>query len=166
MAQITFKGQSVNTSGDLPAIGQHVSFSKLVKNDLSEVSIESYPGKIKVLSIFPSIDTGICATSVKKFNQEAANLKNTVVLNISLDLPFANARFCGAEGIASCETLSGFRSQFGKDWGITLLDAPLAGLYARAIVIVSAENKVIYTELVPELTLEPNYAAALKVITT
>lgn len=164
MAQITFKGQSVSTSGDLPKIGQQVSFSKLVKNDLSEASIESYPGKIKVLSIFPSIDTGVCATSVKKFNQQAAGLKNTVVLNISLDLPFANARFCGAEGISNCETLSGFRSQFGKDWGITLLDAPLAGLYARAVVVLSPENKVIYTELVPELTTEPNYEAALKAI--
>ena len=164
MAQITFKGQSVNTSGNLPQIGQHVSFSKLVKNDLSETSIEAYQGKIKVLSIFPSIDTGICAMSVKKFNQEAASLKNTVVLNISLDLPFANSRFCGAEGITNCETLSGFRSQFGKDWGVTLLDAPLAGLYARAVVVLSAENKVVYSELVPELTTEPNYEAALKAI--
>ena len=109
MSKILFKGQPVNTIGELPKIGQTVKFEKLVKNDLSEVSISAYAGKSKVISIFPSIDTGICAASVRKFNQEATHLKNTVVLNVSLDLPFANSRFCGAEGIANCETLSAFR---------------------------------------------------------
>ncbi len=164
MSIITFKGNPAHTTGELPQVGQTVSFSKMVKNDLSEVSVDNYAGKIKVISIFPSIDTGVCAASVRKFNEVASGLKNTVILNISPDLPFANARFCGAEGIANCETLSAFRNNFGKDWGITLIDTPLAGLFARAVVILSAENKVIYTELVSELTKEPNYEAALKAI--
>ena len=164
MSKITFKGNPANTVGELPKVGQTASFSKMVKNDLSEVSVDHYAGKIKVLSIFPSIDTGVCAASVRKFNEVAAGLKNTVVLNISPDLPFANARFCGAEGISNCETLSAFRTSFGKDWGVTMLDTPLAGLFARAVVILSAENKVLYTELVSELTKEPNYEAALNAI--
>ena len=164
MSKITFKGNPANTIGELPHVGQKVSFAKMVKNDLSEVSIDNYAGKIKVLSIFPSIDTGICAASVRKFNEVSSDLKNTVILNISADLPFANARFCGAEGIANCETLSAFRTDFGKDWGVTMLDTPLAGLFARAVVILSPDNKVIYSELVPEITKEPNYEAALKVL--
>ncbi len=164
MPKFTFKGQPASTVSDLPKIGQTVSFSKLVKNDLSEVSIESYAGKTKVLSIFPSIDTGICAASVRRFNKEAAQLKNTVILNLSADLPFANARFCGAEGIANCETLSTFRSNFGKEWGLEVADTPLAGLLARAVIVLSPDNKVIYSELVAELTKEPNYDAALKAI--
>lgn len=162
MSKINFKGQPANTNGELPKIGQTVAFNKLVKNDLSEVSIADFAGKMKVLNIFPSIDTGICAISVRKFNQEAAQLKNTVVLNISLDLPFANSRFCGAEGITNCETLSAFRSQFAQDWGLILADTPLVGLMARAVVVLSPENKVVYSELVSEITHEPNYDAAIK----
>lgn len=164
MSKITFKGQEANTSGDLPKTGQTTNFSNLIKSNLAPVSIDVYAGKYKVLNIFPSIDTAICAMSVRKFNQEAANLKNTVVLCISADLPFAHARFCGAEGISNCETLSTFRSDFGKEWGLTLLDTPLAGLLARAVVILSPDNKVLYTELVSEITKEPDYELALKAI--
>jgi thiol peroxidase len=164
MGKTSFKGQPSHTSGDLPKVGQSANFSQLVRNDLSEVSLETYKGKSKILSIFPSLDTGVCAASVRRFNKEAAQLKNTVVLNVSLDLPFANARFCGAEGISNCETLSAFRSSFGKDWGLKLLDSPLVGLLARAIVILSEDNKVLYTELIPEITQEPNYEAALQAL--
>ncbi len=162
MSKILFNGNAANTNGELPKIGQVVQFDKLVKNDLSEVSLASYAGKTKVLSIFPSIDTGVCATSVRKFNKEATDLKNTVVLNISLDLPFANSRFCSAEGILNCETLSAFRSSFGKDWGLVLTDSPLSGLLARAVIVLSPDNKVIYSELVSDIVKEPNYSAALK----
>jgi len=161
MANITLKGNPVKTSGELPAKGSAVKDFKLVKNDLSEVNLSAYAGKIKVLNIFPSVDTGTCAASVRKFNQEASRLKNAVVLNISADLPFAQKRFCGAEGITNCETLSSFRSSFGKDWGLQILDSGLAGLLSRAVVILSPDNKVIYTEQVPEIANEPNYAAAL-----
>jgi len=164
MADLKFKGQPAHTVGPLPGVGQTANFSKLVRNNLSEVSLQDFAGKNKVISIFPSIDTGVCATSVRRFNKEAANLKNTVVLNVSMDLPFANARFCGAEGIQNCETLSAFRSTFGKDWGLTLNDTPLAGLFARAIVVLSTENKVLHTELVADITQEPNYDAALKAL--
>ena len=162
MAHITLGGSPANTAGELPKIGQTFSFSKLVRNDLSEVSSETYSGKMKVLSIFPSIDTGVCAASVKRFNKEATQFKNTVVLNVSVDLPFANARFCGAEGIANCETLSAFRSSFGKDLGLVITDTAFIGLLARAVVVLSADNKIIHTELVTEVGHEPNYEAALK----
>ena len=164
MSKITFKGNPASTVGDLPKVGQIASFSKLVRSNLSETSVEDYSGKFKVLNIFPSIDTGVCASSVKRFNQEAAQLKNTVVINISADLPFAQTRFCSAEGIANCETLSSFRSSFAKDWGLQMLDSPIAGLMARAVVILSPDNKVMYSELVSELTHEPNYEAALKAL--
>lgn len=161
MATTAFKGQPAHTKGDLPKVGQSVSFSNLVKHDLTETSLENYSGKKKVINIFPSIDTGVCAASVRKFNKEAAELENTVVFNISMDLPFALARFCGAEGIKNCETLSAFRSSFGKEWGLELTDTPLKGLFARSVVVLSKDNKVLYTELVPDITQEPNYEAAL-----
>jgi len=164
MAALTFKGTPVNTNGDLPKVGQKIKATKLVRNDLSVVSLDDYQGKRKVLSIFPSIDTGVCQTSVKKFNQLAADLPNTVVLNISPDLPFANARFCGAEGIKNCETLSGFRSTIGQDFGLILQGSPLEGLYARAIVILNENNEVTYTELVTEITNEVDYDAAVKTL--
>lgn len=164
MAQITLKGNPVQTVGELPKVGTSVSDFKLVKNDLSEATLASYAGKNKVLNIFPSVDTGTCATSVRKFNQEAANLKNTVVLNISADLPFAQARFCGAEGIKNCETISSFRSSFGKNWGLEIADSPLAGLLSRAVIVLSPDNKVLYTEQVSEIVDEPNYEKALKAI--
>ena len=165
MAKITLKGGPVNTSGELPKVGTQAPAFKLVKNDLSEASLESYPGKVKVLNIFPSVDTGTCATSVRKFNQDATKLKNTVMLNISADLPFAQKRFCGAEGISNSESLSSFRSSFAKDWGLQIMDSPLAGLCSRAVVILDAQNKVLYTEQITEIADEPNYEKALKVIT-
>ena len=164
MAQITLKGNPVKTTGSLPEKGSAVNDFKLVRNDLSEVTLQTYAGKTKVLNIFPSIDTGTCATSVRKFNEEAAKLNGAVVLNISADLPFAQSRFCGAEGIKNCETLSSFRSSFGKDWGLQIADSPLAGLLSRAVVVLSPDNKVLYTEQVSEIAQEPNYQSALSSI--
>jgi thiol peroxidase len=164
VAKITLKGNPVNTSGDLPKSGSSAPDFKLVKNDLSEASLSAYAGKKKVLNIFPSLDTAVCALSVKRFNTEAAKLANTVVLNISADLPFAQKRFCGAEGISNAETLSAFRSTFAKDYGVTITDGPLAGLCARAVIVLDANNKVGYTQLVPEITEEPDYAKALAAI--
>lgn len=161
MANITLKGNPVHTSGQLPEKSSTAKDFKLVKADLSEVSLQNYTGKRKVLNIFPSIDTGTCAASVRRFNQEAANLTNTVVLNISADLPFAQNRFCGAEGIKNCETLSSFRSNFGKDYGIQMMDSALAGLLSRCVIVLSEDNKVLYTEQVPDIVNEPNYASAL-----
>ncbi len=161
MSKTAFRGGPANTIGELPKVGSQALFSKLVKNDLSEVSSDNYKGLYKVISIFPSIDTGVCATSVRTFNKEAASLKNTVVLNVALDLPFAMARFCGAEGINNVETLSAFKSSFGREWGLELTDTPLSGLLARAVVVLSPDNKVLYTELVSDIVNEPNYQAAL-----
>lgn len=164
MANIKFKGSPAHTSGELPKVGTKAPNFKLIKNDLSEVSLESYPGKNKILNIFPSVDTGVCATSVRKFNIEAAKTPNTVVLNISMDLPFAQKRFCGAEGITNVETLSAFRSSFGKDYGLLMTDTPFVGLFSRAVVVVSADNKILYTEQVADIGMEPNYETALKAI--
>lgn len=164
MAQVTFKGQPIQTVGDLPKVGQTVFFNQLVKSDLSEANLASYADKYKILNIFPSIDTGTCATSVRKFNQEAAALKNTIVLNISADLPFAISRFCGAEGINNCESLSSFRSDIGQKWGLTLKESALAGLLARAVFVIAPDNKVLHAELVSEIASEPNYNAALQVV--
>lgn len=161
MASITLQGKPVNTSGQLPGEGSASKDFKLVRNNLSEVTLESFAGKKKVLNIFPSVDTGTCAASVRKFNQEAAKLQDTVVLNISADLPFAQARFCGAEGIKNCETLSSFRSDFGKQWGLEISDSPLMGLLARAVVTLDENNKVLYSEQVSEIVNEPNYEAAI-----
>lgn len=164
MANITLKGNAIHTSGQLPANGTAAKDFKMTKVDLSEATLKSYEGKIKILNIFPSIDTPTCASSVRKFNQEATSLKNVVVLNISADLPFAQKRFCGAEGISNCETLSTFKSTFGKDWGVDITDSPLAGLLSRAIVVLSPDNKVLHTEQVSEIANEPNYAAALAAV--
>ncbi len=164
MATITFRGNPAHTLGQLPAVGSAAKNFSLVKADLSEANLESYEGKYKVLNIFPSIDTGTCAASVRKFNQEAASLKDTVVLNVSADLPFAQSRFCGAEGIKNCESLSSFRSDFGKEWGLNMTDTPLKGLLSRAVVVLGPDNKVLHTEQVSEIANEPNYEAALKVL--
>src|SRR3984957_16527559 len=164
MANIKFKGNPAHTSGELPKVGAKAPNFKLVKNDLSEASLESYAGKNKVLNIFPSVDTGVCATSVRKFNAEVSKAPNTVVLNISMDLPFAQKRFCGAEGITNVETLSAFRSSFGKDYGLMMTDTPLAGLCSRSVVVISADDKILYTEQVADITSEPNYEAALKAV--
>ncbi len=161
MAQITFKGNPIHTSGELPAQGSAAPDFTLVKQDLSETVLSDYKGKRLVLNIFPSIDTGICAISVRKFNEKAAVLKNTVVLCVSLDLPFAQSRFCGAEGIKNVVTASAFRSAFGDHYGVTIADGPLAGLLSRAVVVIDEKGKVIYTEQVPEIAQEPNYDSAL-----
>jgi thiol peroxidase len=165
MANIKFKGNPAQTSGNLPANGSTAPSFELVKNDLSTATLDAYAGKNKVLNIFPSVDTGVCAASVRKFNVEASKLPNTVVLNISQDLPFAQKRFCAAEGISNVETLSAFRSKFADDYGLRLKDTPLAGLCSRAVVILSPDNKVLYTEQVADITSEPNYEAAIKSLT-
>jgi thioredoxin-dependent peroxiredoxin len=165
MAKITFKGNPVATSGDLPKVGSQAPDFTLTKVDLSPVQKKDLTGKNVVLNIFPSIDTGVCATSVRKFNQEAANLPNTVVLCVSKDLPFAQKRFCGAEGIDKVQTASWYKGpDFGKDYGVTMTDGPLAGLFARAVVVVDATGKVVHTELVPEIAQEPNYAQAIAAV--
>jgi thiol peroxidase len=165
MADLKLRGKSIHTSGDLPKIGTEATNFLLTKNDLSDVSLDAYNGKKKILNIFPSIDTGICATSVRKFNESAAGRNDTVVLCISADLPFAQKRFCGAEGITNVETVSCFRNlEFGKSYGLTLMDGPMAGLLARAVIVLDESNKVLYTELVDDIIHEPNYDAALAFI--
>lgn len=161
MAQVTFKGTPIHTIGDLPAKNSAAPDFTLVKQDLSETTLSDYKGKRLVLNIFPSIDTGVCAMSVRKFNEKAAALKNTVVLCVSMDLPFAQSRFCGAEGIKNVITASAFRSVFGDHYGVTIADGPLAGLLSRAVVVINESGKVIYTEQVPEIAQEPDYDAAL-----
>ena len=164
MAKVILKGNEFHTCGEIPATGSVAPNFKLVKNDLSEVSLENYAGKRKVLNIFQSIDTGTCAASVRQFNKAAADLNQVAVLNISADLPFAQSRFCGAEGIKNSESLSAFRSTFGKDYGIQYVDGPLLGLCARAVLVLDEHNKVIHAELVSEVANEPNYEAALKAL--
>lgn len=160
MAQITLRGNPINTVGELPAVGSKAPGFSLTGGDLAAVSSEQFTGKPVVLNIFPSIDTPVCATSVRTFNERAAGGGATVV-NVSKDLPFAQARFCGAEGIENVTTASAFRDSFGEDYGVTLSDGPMAGLLARAIVVIGADGNVAYTELVPEIAQEPNYDAAL-----
>jgi thioredoxin-dependent peroxiredoxin len=162
MAKTAFQDSPVSTVGTLPEVGSKAPDFKLVKGDLSEVTLSSLKGKKVVLNIFPSIDTGVCATSVRRFNQEAAGRKDVVVLCISRDLPFAAARFCGAEGITNVVTASEYRDQdFSKAYGILISDSVLLGLHARSVVVVDESGVVKHTELVPEITQEPNYAAAL-----
>lgn len=162
MANITLKGNSIQTLGNLPEKGSKIKDFTLVKNDLSTALLTDYKGKKLVLNIFPSLDTGTCAASVRKFNQEAANLENTKVLCISRDLPFAQARFCGAEGIDNVETLSDFATgQFGKDYQLQITTGPLAHLLSRCVIVVNENQEVIHTEQVPEIVDEPNYEAAL-----
>ncbi|MHA3044275.1 thiol peroxidase [Riemerella anatipestifer] len=161
MAKLTLKGNEISSVGELPKLGETIKDFNLVASDLSEKTKNDFSGKRKVLNIFPSIDTGVCAASARKFNEEASKLENTVVINISRDLPFALGRFCAAEGLSNVETLSDFRSNFGEDFGVTLLDSPLKGLLSRAVVITDENDKVIYTEQVSEITNEPNYEAAL-----
>lgn len=165
MAKITFKGSPVNTSGQLPAVGTTAPDFTLVKADLSEVTLKDLKGKNIVLNIFPSLDTGVCAASVRRFNKEAANLSNTVVLAVSADLPFAAGRFCTAEGIENVHPASVFRNpEFAKDYGVLTLDGPLKGVLARSVVVLDGDGKVLYNELVEETTNEPNYEAAISVL--
>jgi thiol peroxidase len=162
MASITLGGNPVHTSGDLPAVGTQLADFKLVKNDLSVASLSDFAGKKLVLNIFPSVDTGTCATSVRKFNESAGNLENTTVLCVSRDLPFAQKRFCGAEGLENVVNLSDFKEgNFGKTNGLEILDGPLAGLHSRAIIVVDENGKITHTEQVAEIANEPNYEAAL-----
>ena len=164
MSQVTLQGNPVEIGGHFPAAGQTAPAFSLTAGDLSDKTLADFAGKRKVLNIFPSIDTGVCAQSVRTFNQRAAALQNAVVLCVSADLPFALSRFCGAEGIENVVTLSSFRSSFGADYGITLADTPLRGLTARAVVVLDENNKVLHAELVPEIGQEPNYDAALAVL--
>ena len=161
MADITFKDSPVTTIGELPAVGSKAPSFDLVGSDLSPVTLADFAGKKIVLNIFPSLDTGVCAQSVRTFNEKAAGLEGTVVLNVSMDLPFAQARFCGAEGIENAIVASGFRSSFGSDYGVTFTSGPLEGLFSRSVVIIDGEGTVAYTQRVAETTNEPDYDAAL-----
>ncbi|WP_237188087.1 thiol peroxidase [Rothia nasimurium] len=161
MATTHLNGTDIHTTGDLPAVGSTAPAFTLVGADLETVNSADFAGQNLVLNIFPSIDTGVCATSVRTFNQKAADLDNTKVICISHDLPFALGRFCGAEGIENVVTGSAFRDTFGKDYGVTMTDGPLAGLLARAIVVINAAGEVVHTQLVDEIPTEPDYEAAL-----
>lgn len=162
MAKINLKGNPIHTTGELPAKGSTAPDFKLTKMDLSDISLSAFAGKKKVLNIFPSVDTSTCAMSVRHFNKDAAGVKNTVILNISADLPFAQKRFCGAEGITNAETVSTFRSSFATDYGLEIKDSPMAGLCSRVVIVLDEHNKVLYTEQVSDIVNEPNYEMALK----
>ncbi len=165
MATITLHGNAFSTNGDLPKPGSDAPGFRLVNGDLKDVTLHDYVGKKKVLNIFPSIDTPTCAMSVRKFNEKAAGHNDTVVLCISADLPFAQKRFCGAEGISNVQTLSLMRgASFADEYGVSIENGPLAGLTARAVVVLDAANKVLHSELVTEVADEPNYDAALKAL--
>lgn len=165
MAEIKLKGNLCHTVGDLPAVGDDAGEFSLTKTDLSETTLSDFSGSKVVLNVFPSIDTAVCALSVQKFNAEASGLGNTVVLCVSRDLPFALKRFCGAEGLEHVVPVSDFRTgSFGKAYGMQIEDGPLAGLLARAIVVIDENGKVAHTELVAETTQEPNYEAALAAV--
>ncbi|MEU9703964.1 thiol peroxidase [Streptomyces sp. NPDC047981] len=162
MAQIAFKGNPVQVNGELPAPGSVAPAFSLVAKELSDSSLKDFAGRRKVLNIFPSIDTGVCAASVRAFNEKAADLDNTVVLCISADLPFAQSRFCGAEGLENVQTLSTLRDRdFHANYGVDIADGPLAGLTARAVVVLDENDTVLHAELVGEIATEPNYEAAI-----
>lgn len=165
MATITLHGNAFQTNGELPKVGSDAPGFRLVNGDLKDVTLHDYAGKKKVLNIFPSIDTPTCAMSVRQFNAKAAGLSDTVVLCISADLPFAQKRFCGAEGIANVENLSLLRGRsFAEEYGVHIENGPLAGLTARAVVVLDAHNKVLHSQLVSEVADEPDYDAALKAL--
>lgn len=162
MSSVTLRGNPVAVSGQLPKKGDKAPEFSLVNKDMADVTLTSLAGKRKILNIFPSVDTPVCATSVRNFNQEAGNLENTAVLCISADLPFAQARFCGAENLNNVMTLSTLRgAEFMENYGVALAEGPLAGLTARAVVVLDENNTVLHSELVPEIGQEPDYAAAL-----
>lgn len=165
MAQITLKGNPVETVGSLPSVGSAAPDFTVVKNDLSEIGLSSFAGQRLVLNIFPSVDTPTCATSVRSFNQAASSMENTAVLCVSADLPFAMTRFCGAEGLENVTSGSVYRSpSFGQDYGVEITTGPLKGLLSRAVVVVNESGEVLYTEQVGEIAHEPNYEAALAVL--
>ena len=160
MAEITLKGNPIHTSGELPAEGSVAPAFRLVKTDLAEVGLDDYSGK-KVLNVFPSLDTAVCAMSVRQFARQAAGREGVSVLNISADLPFAHGRFCAAEGIEGVDNLSTLRSSFAFDYGLEIVDGPLAGLCSRVVLVLDEGNRVIHRQQVPEIGQEPDYAAAL-----
>ncbi|MDD3005205.1 thiol peroxidase [Flavobacterium sp.] len=165
MASITLGGNPINTIGNLPEIGKKSADFTLIKSDLSTATLADYAGKKVVLNIFPSIDTGTCAQSVRTFNEKASKLENTVVLCISRDLPFAQKRFCGAEGLENVINLSDFKSgEFGKNYGLEIIDGPLAGLHSRVVIVLDENGTILHAEQVNEIANEPNYEAALAVL--
>ena len=165
MASITLGGNPIHTSGELPKVGTKIADFKLVKTDLSVASLSDFAGKKLVLNIFPSVDTGTCAASVRKFNESASTLENTTVLCVSRDLPFAQKRFCGAEGLENVVNLSDFKSgEFGKNYGLEITDGPLAGLHSRVVIVLDENGTILHAEQVGEIADEPNYEAALAVL--
>ncbi|WP_268800932.1 thiol peroxidase [Pseudomonas huanghezhanensis] len=165
MPQVTRRGTPVQIKGELPQVGSTAPAFTLVGGDLADVTLETFAGKRKVLNIFPSVDTPTCATSVRKFNAQANDVSNAVVLCISADLPFAQARFCGAEGLDNVKNLSTMRgADFMETYGVAIVDGPMAGLTARAVVVLDENNHVLHSELVPEIGQEPDYDAALSVL--
>lgn len=161
---ITLKGNTIHTVGHLPAVGNSADNFTLVANDLTEKSLSDFSGKKVILNIFPSVNTGVCAASVRKFNEDAAGLDSTVVLCISKDLPFAQKQFCGAEGIENVVMLSDFRTDFGHEYGVQIADGPMKGLLSRAVIVINPEGKIIYEEQVPEIGQEPNYEKAIAAV--
>tara|TARA_B100000686_G_scaffold297524_1_gene329860 strand:+ start:34 stop:537 length:504 start_codon:yes stop_codon:yes gene_type:complete len=164
MAQVTLQSNPIHTNGELPEVGSAASDFSLTDPKLEEISLDAFKGHKLVLNIVPSIDTGICAKSARKFNERATALENTKVLTISRDLPFAMSRFCAAEGIENVVMLSDFRSDFGPTYGVELVDGPMKGLLARAIVVLDASHQIVYTELVPEIAQEPDYDKAVEAL--
>ncbi|MEI6644878.1 MAG: thiol peroxidase [bacterium] len=165
MSTITFKGTPIQLAGSFPIVGKQAPDFKLTTGDLSDKQLADFKGKTKILNIVPSLDTPVCAISARKFNEAVGTRQNVVLLNISADLPFAQGRFCESNALKNIVTLSTFRTPtFGKDYGVQIAEGPLAGLTARAVIVIDASNKVTYTELVPEIAQEPNYNAALKLV--
>ncbi len=164
MAQITLRGNPIHTVGELPAVGSKAPSFTLTGAKLEDVTPADFEGKTLILNIFPSIDTAVCAASVRAFNERAASMDNTAVLNVSADLPFAQSRFCGAEGIEHVSSASTFRSDFGDAYGVKIIDGPMAGLMSRAVVVIGPDGVVRYTEQVPEIGQEPNYDAAIAAV--
>jgi thioredoxin-dependent peroxiredoxin len=162
MSTITLKGTTIHTKGSLPAVGAKAPDFKLTRGDLSDASLADFAGKVKILNIVPSLDTSTCALSAKRFNQEIKKLEGAVVLNISRDLPFAQSRFCKAEGVDAVVPLSELRDlSFGEAYGAAIADGPMAGLLSRAVVVVDAADRVVYAQQVPEIGSEPDYDSAL-----
>ncbi len=161
MAQVTFKGSAVTTSGNLPAVGSKAPDFRLVASDLSEKTLESFAGKKKILTINPSYDTGVCQKAARTFNQRMSERSDVVVLLVSADLPFAQSRFCEAEGLKNVVPVSSFRSTFGNDYGVSMVTGPLAGLTARSVVVLNEQNQVVHSQLVPEIVQEPDYDAVV-----
>jgi thiol peroxidase len=162
MATVTLKGNPIYTNGDLPAVGATAPRFSLVGSDLADVTLDAFAGRRKVLNIVPSLDTAVCALQTRRFNEEAGTLPNTVVLVASADLPFAQKRFCATEGLANVVTLSMLRDKsFAADYGVLITDGPLAGLCGRAVLVLDEGNRVLHSQLVPEIAQEPDYAAAL-----